>query len=101
MEIKDLGGISKPLEKLIEVIAQGIGAVSQPYLTRKNADAEAYALRNKAEAIKDFRGLVPGTIEYKSKDLLITSNEANIELPEVTALADRAMQRFLYQQTKR
>ncbi|MEH2395500.1 MAG: hypothetical protein V7K21_28880 [Nostoc sp.] len=39
MEIKDLAGISEPLKRLIEVMAEGFGAVSRPYLIKKNAEA--------------------------------------------------------------
>jgi len=38
MEIKDLAGIGEPLTRVVEVIAQCVGAVSHPYLTKKNAD---------------------------------------------------------------
>ena len=41
MEIKDLAGISEPLKRLVEVIAEGVGAVTYPYLVRNNADAKA------------------------------------------------------------
>lgn len=34
-EIKDLAGLSEPLKRLIEVIAEGIGGVSRPLLTGK------------------------------------------------------------------
>lgn len=37
MDIKDLAGLSEPLKRLIEVVAEGVGAISQPLLTRKNA----------------------------------------------------------------
>jgi len=53
MEIKDLTGLSKPLKKLIEVVSQGIGALSKPYLIKKTADAKAYEIKVIAEAIKD------------------------------------------------
>jgi hypothetical protein len=40
LEIKDLAGISEPLKKLIEVVAQGVGGISSSILTRKNAEAK-------------------------------------------------------------
>ena len=40
IEIKDIAGLSKPLE----VIAQGIDGVSRPVLTRLNANAKVYEI---------------------------------------------------------
>lgn len=53
MDIKDLTGLSKPLIKLVEVISQGIGAISKPYLIKKTADAKAYEIKKIAETIKE------------------------------------------------
>lgn len=51
MNITDLTGISKPLKRLIEVIAKGVGAVYSPHLIRKNADAKAYEITTITRAI--------------------------------------------------
>ena len=51
VDIKDLAGISEPIKRFIEVIADGIGEVSRPILIRKNVDAKAYEIRKVAEAI--------------------------------------------------
>lgn len=53
MEIKDLTGLSKPLTRLIEVIASGVGAVSKPYLIRRTADAKAHEITVIAGALKE------------------------------------------------
>ena len=53
VEFKDIAGISESLKRLIEVVEEGIGGVSRPVLTRKNADAKAYEIRTIAEAIAD------------------------------------------------
>ncbi len=42
MEIKDLTGLSKPLEKLVDVVSKGIGTLYKPRSIRNEADAEAY-----------------------------------------------------------
>ena len=42
IKIEDVAGLSKPLTRLIEVIAQGIGNVTTPYLIRKTAEARAH-----------------------------------------------------------
>ena len=52
MEIKDLAGLSEPLKKFIEVVSQGVGALSKPYLIRKTADAKAYEIKVISQAIK-------------------------------------------------
>lgn len=52
IELKDLAGLSKPLTRLIEVISSGIGAVSQPYLTKKNSEAKAHEIRVISAALK-------------------------------------------------
>ena len=51
MEVKDLAGLSEPLTKLIEVISNGIGAVTRPLLIRREADATAYRIKKISEAI--------------------------------------------------
>lgn len=53
MDLKDLAGLSKPLTRLIEVVSEGVGAVSRPYLIRKNADAKAYETKVISEALKE------------------------------------------------
>ncbi|WP_081449463.1 DUF2806 domain-containing protein [Rhodomicrobium vannielii] len=50
MEIKDLVGIAKPLEKLVEVVAAGVGVLYEPSRTRNNAKAEAEAAIVTAQA---------------------------------------------------
>jgi Protein of unknown function (DUF2806) len=50
VEIKDLVGLSKPAEKLIDVVAKGIGAICEPALIRRSAKAEADAAIIRAEA---------------------------------------------------
>ena len=43
MDIKNLAGLSKPLTKLIEVIASGCNWIAQPYQIKRLANANAYA----------------------------------------------------------
>ena len=74
MEIKDLAGISEPLKRLIEVIAEGIGAISRPYLTKKNAEAKAYEIQLIANAISENKKLIasPEYIDGKISVLSLT-----------------------------
>jgi len=51
--IKDLVGLRKPLTRLIEVIAQGTGAVFKASLIKRNADAEAYKIGVIASALAE------------------------------------------------
>ena len=53
MEISNLVGLSKPLDRLFKVIAQGVGGVFKPYLVRWNADAKAYEVRTISSAVKE------------------------------------------------
>lgn len=53
LEIKDLAGISAPVQKLIELVSAGIGSVFRPQGMRKEADAKAYEIRAIAAAEAD------------------------------------------------
>ncbi len=90
MEIKDLAGISKPLEKLIEVTAQGLGKVTKAHFIRKDADAKAYEIRRMSEAIHDARQLL-GDIEFKDQQIVLSAPQE--KLP---ALAERSASRRDY-----
>jgi hypothetical protein len=57
-EIKDLAGLSKPLERLIEVTSAGIGRVTKAHFVKKDADAKAYEIRSIAQAMADSRRLI-------------------------------------------
>ena len=50
IEVKDIAGLSKPIEKLIDVASKGLGTVYKPYAIRKEADAEAYRIKAVANA---------------------------------------------------
>lgn len=69
MEIKDLTGISKPLTRLIEVIASGVGAVSKPYLIRRTAEAKAHEIRVIADALKDAADTQGVPVIFKDGDV--------------------------------
>ena len=96
MEIKDLAGISEPLKRLIEVIAEGIGAISHPYLTKKNAEAKAYEIQLIANAISENKKLIasPEYIDGKISVLSVTDVSGQSE-----NLSDRATQRLSFQES--
>lgn len=53
MDLKDVAGVSEPLKKLIEVCAEGIGAIARPWLIRRDAKAlvDAQATLEKANLL--------------------------------------------------
>lgn len=99
MEIKDLTGLSEPLKKLIEVVSQGIGALSKPYLIRKTADAKAYELKVIAEAMKENQQSLK-QIGYSEEKLSLTSLDGESIRNELT-LEERTRQRLDYKEQKR
>ncbi len=101
VEIKDLIGLREPLKKLIEVIAEGVGGVSRPFLTRKNANAKAYEIQTIAQAISDSQKLV-GPIKYENDSVKIetSANTEQTALPEAN-LNHRIMARKSFQEAKK
>ncbi|WP_164017108.1 DUF2806 domain-containing protein [Pyxidicoccus trucidator] len=60
MSLEDITGLSKPLQKLIEVVSDGIGAIARPWIVRRDAKALADANRLLADG-----GLTVGTAEIE------------------------------------
>ena len=100
-EIKDIAGLSKPLKRLIEVVAEGVGGVSRSLLTRKNADAKAYEIRTIAQAISDSQKLL-GTVKYENGSIIIEAsvNTEQSALPEAT-FDQRVIARMAFQEAKK
>lgn len=99
MQIKDLTGLSEPLKKLIEVISQGVGAISKPYLIRKTADAKAYEIKVIAESIKGNQESLK-QIGYQDEKLSLTSLDGESIKNELT-LEERTQQRIDFKEQKR
>ena len=101
MDIKDLAGLSEPLKRLIEVTAEGIGAVSHPLLVRRNADAKAYEIRTIAQAIADSQKLL-GAVKYEEGNIIVESapNQELLPPPEID-IENRILTRVAYQQAKK
>jgi uncharacterized repeat protein (TIGR03899 family) len=95
MKIGDITGLGEPITKLIEVIRQGVGGISKPYLVKKNAEAKAYEIRQIADAIHDAR-ISLGSADFQNEELVLVSkdtpDETQILLPE------RAQSRKEYQE---
>lgn len=101
IEFKDIAGLSDPLKRLIEVIAEGIGGISRPILTRKNADAKAYEIKAVAEAIAESQKMLC-PVRYDGGEIVIESSKdkGTLELPDAT-LDRRLVSRMTYQEAKR
>jgi len=78
MDIKDLGGISKPLNKLITVCASGIGKILEPRQIRKKAEAKAYELTVMAEALAKSKNELGCNITYEKGDLKLVVDKSDI-----------------------
>ncbi|NJO80666.1 MAG: DUF2806 domain-containing protein [Cyanobacteria bacterium RM1_2_2] len=98
MEIKDLAGVSEPLKRLVEVIAEGVGAVTEPYLTKRNADARAYEIRIISQAMAESRLLLGGTEYEDGKIKILRSSQ---ESSEQLSLPSRAESRQAYQELRK
>lgn len=99
MHIKDLTGVGKPLKKLIEVVSQGVGALSRPYLIRKTADAKAYEIRVISKAIKDNQQDLK-QIGFTEDKLSLLSIDGNALQKEIS-IEERTQNRLGYKEQKR
>jgi len=97
MEIKDLARLSQPLTKLVEVVSQGIGKLSRPYLIKKEADAKAYEIQTIANAIRNNLSSL-GNLAYENQQVTIDSGDA--EETQVH-IEERVISRLVYQEVKR
>jgi Protein of unknown function (DUF2806) len=82
MDIKDLIGISKPLTKLLEVISSGMGTLYKPTGIRREASAQADAIRLLGNAQQETdmnRVLAMATTEAATKVFLV---EASLQIEE-------------------
>ncbi|KPN17586.1 hypothetical protein AO715_03410 [Xanthomonas sp. Mitacek01] len=102
MELKDLGGLSKPLTRLIEVISAGVGAVARPYLVRRNADAKAYAVKSIANALGEVAEQHHLQVLVKDEGIEVWQrpDDRTLRLDPVSE-EDRTQARAEYQERKR
>lgn len=89
--VSDLIGVSKPLEKLIEVVSAGIGKLYEPTHIRRMAQAKAEEIGIIGDAISDNLSLPTA----------YTNGNVSIESPELNALAERTVKRFAYQEVRK
>ncbi|ATE80639.1 hypothetical protein CNN82_28625 [Pseudomonas frederiksbergensis] len=102
MDIKDIAGLSKPLTRLIEVISQGVGAVSASYLTKKNAEAKAHEIRVISDALKDVAEQHHLPVVYRDGAIELWQKPEDKTLSlEPASHEDKAALRLDYQERKR
>ena len=99
MDIKDLTGLSEPLKKLIEVVSNGVGALTKPYLIKKTADAKAYEIKTIAQAVKDNQ-LDLKEIGYSEEKVKLSSLDIESLQQEMT-IEQRAQNRIDYKEQKK
>ena len=93
--------LSKPITKLIEVVASGIGTISRSHFIRKSADALAYEIKTISSAINESKASV-GHIEYNSEGLIIISKDTDaIEVLPAGESDEIVLRRITYQQAKK
>ena len=88
------------MTKLIEVVSQGIGAISKPYLIKKTADAKAYEIKKIAEAVKDHQETL-STIDYKDTQVSLTSLNKTELIDDNYPIAERTQKRLEFQESRR
>jgi uncharacterized repeat protein (TIGR03899 family) len=99
-EVSDVLGFGKGIEKLIDVLSRGVGAISRPFLIKRDADAKAYELRKLAEAMGENQKLL-GSVQYESGGLTMSAQGQIQSLPPTATLEERAQTRVAYQDAKR
>lgn len=101
IDIKDLAGVSEPLKRLVEIVGEGVGALSRPILTKANANAKAYEIRTIAQAIADKQKLV-GVTKYEDGNVIIESEPKQEALTVIEDdIEQRILMRVAYQQAKK
>lgn len=107
--MKDIKFSILPLEKLVEVVSQGIGRVSTAFFYKKDVDARAYEMRKIAEAKVDeaktiVKGLSDAGItgaELTTKNGLLQISKINTENITLPALSERTENRVSFLEAKR
>lgn len=89
--VTDVLGLAKPLQKLIETAAIGVGKVYEPTHIRRMAKAKADEIQIISDSINKNNAL---PIRYEDGSICITAEDAN-------ELARRAQNRSMYQEMKK
>lgn len=86
----------KPLEKLIEVVSNGIGTLYRPRAMRKEADAKAYEIRvvekAKAEALAEGKLIEAANLDRLNERLLAKEIKRQNNIDDVVEIAASHLQ---------
>src|ERR1039457_72240 len=95
MDINDITGAGKAIEKLLDVLSRGVGAVYRPISIKKEGEAEAYRIKliEKAKSQSEADKIVEIAKAEIEKSILINTN--------ISELAQRAEHRVTSKETKR
>lgn len=93
MEIKDLVGLSEPLKKLLEIVANGTGILFEPTRLKRIANAEAVAFKIKTDSIESAFKSSP-----EAAALALVSSGNKIELKQIEDIVDRAVTRITHKE---
>lgn len=80
-EIKDLAGLSAPLQKCVELISAGMGTLYRPKAMRNEADAKAYQIKVVAKAEAEV-------------GVIASQGQANAQLEYIKTLAEGEQEIF-------
>lgn len=89
--VTDVLGLAKPVQKLVETVASGIGKVYEPTHIRRMAKAKADEIQIISDSINKNIAL---PVRYEAGEICINAEDAN-------ELARRAQNRALYQEMKK
>lgn len=101
MDIKDLGGVSKPLTRLIEVISKALGTVYEPYHIKRMADARTYEMLKISSANETVKRNGLQTSYENGPITLSCVNPFQASNIESTFLIERVNNRLNHQEIKR
>lgn len=87
--MEDLLGLGKGSEKLIEVIANAVGAVYRPFGIRREADAEAYKLKVVEKARTEQKAEEVRELASAKKDEILILDSATSTIEERAAARKR------------
>ena len=87
--ISDLAGLSKPMTKLIETVSSGMNIVTTPWQTKRNAQADAEAIRVLNESMRE----VDGDITYTNANFSITVKKGSIEDTAIARVVQEEVER--------
>ncbi|MCW5201127.1 DUF2806 domain-containing protein [Desulfobulbus sp. F4] len=103
MEIKDLGGLSEPMKKLIEVVAQGIGGWAKPWQIKRLANAKAYEIETVTRALRNNSDTL-NLLEYDGEKVKLLCEQRGFSpeaAQELIALNERTVSRLTHRELRR